>query len=476
MREIRATNQEDAYLGGLFAQIDATERTVIRGELANAVVVNSAMAVLRLGLATTLLVGAQMVAAGEVPFMALFAYLLTVGRIYAPFDQCLMMVAELFASRVSASRMKAIMDEPLAEGSRDFEPADYAVVFQDVLLFDDTVAGNIRLGRRGATDEEALAAARVANCDEFAHRMRTVENADKVVVLKGGAVAEQGSPAQLMAAGGEFARMVELQRGGEGWSLWGLCDDKVRDTCSTTPSGDAMMKETPFLRIEGLRKHYGEGEARVAVLEDISLAIPQGEVVALLGPSGSGKSTFLNLLGGLERADGGTIEVDGTDVTALKDGPLGEYRRRELGFVFQFYNLVGDLTIRENIEVGSHLSRDPLPLGDLMRSLGLWEHRHKFPREVSGGQQQRSAIGRALVKNPRLLLCDEPTGALDYHTSKEILALMEEVNRTYGCTIVIVTHNDAISRMAHRVLRLRDGHLVENRVNEAPVAAAELSW
>ena len=410
MREIRATNQEDAYLGGLFAQIDATERTVIRGELANAVVVNSAMAVLRLGLATTLLVGAQMVAAGEVPFMALFAYLLTVGRIYAPFDQCLMMVAELFASRVSASRM------------------------------------------------------------------RTVENADKVVVLKGGAVAEQGSPAQLMAAGGEFARMVELQRGGEGWSLWGLCDDKVRDTCSTTPSGDAMMKETPFLRIEGLRKHYGEGEARVAVLEDISLAIPQGEVVALLGPSGSGKSTFLNLLGGLERADGGTIEVDGTDVTALKDGPLGEYRRRELGFVFQFYNLVGDLTIRENIEVGSHLSRDPLPLGDLMRSLGLWEHRHKFPREVSGGQQQRCAIGRALVKNPRLLLCDEPTGALDYHTSKEILALMEEVNRTYGCTIVIVTHNDAISRMAHRVLRLRDGHLVENRVNEAPVAAAELSW
>ena len=410
MREIRATNQEDAYLGGLFAQIDATERTVIRGELANAVVVNSAMAVLRLGLATTLLVGVQMVAAGEVPFMALFAYLLTVGRIYAPFDQCLMMVAELFASRVSASRM------------------------------------------------------------------RTVENADKVVVLKGGAVAEQGSPAQLMAAGGEFARMVELQRGGEGWSLWGLCDDKVRDTCSTTPSGDAMMKETPFLRIEGLRKHYGEGEARVAVLEDISLAIPQGEVVALLGPSGSGKSTFLNLLGGLERADGGTIEVDGTDVTALKDGPLGEYRRRELGFVFQFYNLVGDLTIRENIEVGSHLSRDPLPLGDLMRSLGLWEHRHKFPREVSGGQQQRCAIGRALVKNPRLLLCDEPTGALDYHTSKEILALMEEVNRTYGCTIVIVTHNDAISRMAHRVLRLRDGHLVENRVNEAPVAAAELSW
>lgn len=231
-----------------------------------------------------------------------------------------------------------------------------------------------------------------------------------------------------------------------------------------------------YVQVSGLCKHYGEGEARVSVLADVSLTIDRGEVCALLGPSGSGKSTFLNLVGGLEHADGGTITVDGYDITALPAGKLGEYRRRALGFVFQFYNLVPDLTIQENIEVGSHLSPNPLPLADLLHSLGLWDHRRKFPREVSGGQQQRCAIGRALVKNPGLLLCDEPTGALDYRTSKEILELMERVNRDFGCTIVIVTHNDAISRMSHRVLRLRDGRLVENQVNEHPVPAAELSW
>ena len=237
-----------------------------------------------------------------------------------------------------------------------------------------------------------------------------------------------------------------------------------------------MAAEAPYVRISGLCKHYGEGEARATVLDGISLELGRGELCTLLGPSGSGKSTFLNLLGGLERADEGSIEVAGADITALKDRALGEYRRRELGFVFQFYNLVPDLTIQENIEVGAYLSKDPLPLDDLLRALGLWEHRRKFPREVSGGQQQRCAIGRALVKNPGLLLCDEPTGALDYKTSKEILALMEDVNRRYGCTVVIVTHNDAISRMSHRVLRLRDGKLAENVVNERPVAAAELTW
>lgn len=173
---------------------------------------------------------------------------------------------------------------------------------------------------------------------------------------------------------------------------------------------------------------------------------------------------------------GGTIEVGGTAITSLGKKALGEYRRSELGFVFQFYNLVPDLTIRENIEVTAHLSKNPLPIDDLLKSLGLYEHRAKFPRQVSGGQQQRCAIGRALVKNPGLLLCDEPTGALDYKTSKEILALMEQVNRDYGCTIVIVTHNDAISHMANRVLRLRDGVLVENEMNAAPVSAAELVW
>lgn len=237
-----------------------------------------------------------------------------------------------------------------------------------------------------------------------------------------------------------------------------------------------MKSTVPYLVVEGLMKHYGEGDARVQVLNGITTTVNKGEVCVMLGPSGSGKSTFLNLIGGLESADGGTIRVGDTELTGLKAGQLGEYRREELGFVFQFYNLVPDLTIRENIEVTAHLSDKPLPLDDLLRDLGLWEQRDKFPRQVSGGQQQRCAIGRALVKNPGILLCDEPTGALDYQTSKEVLALIEQVNRTYGCTVVIVTHNAAIANMADRVLRLHDGTLVEDRVNPAPSPAAELVW
>ena len=237
-----------------------------------------------------------------------------------------------------------------------------------------------------------------------------------------------------------------------------------------------MAEREPYVRVAGLKKHYGDGEATVTVLDGIDAEVLKGEVCVMLGPSGSGKSTFLNLIGGLEEADGGSISVDGCELTALKPGQVGEYRRRELGFVFQFYNLVPDLTIKENIEVTAHLSKNPLDVDDLLRSLGLYEHRNKFPRQVSGGQQQRCAIGRALVKNPGLLLCDEPTGALDYKTSKEILALMERVNRDYGCTIVIVTHNAAIAQMAHRVLRLRDGHIVENEVNGHPLSASELTW
>lgn len=236
------------------------------------------------------------------------------------------------------------------------------------------------------------------------------------------------------------------------------------------------MSEEAYLQIADLRKHYGEGEACVEVLRGITTTLYRGEVCVLLGPSGSGKSTFLNLVGGLEPADAGTIRVGETELTTLSDRELVEYRRRELGFVFQFYNLVGDLTVQENIEVCEYLSDSPLPMEPLLKSLGLWEHRKKFPHQISGGQQQRCAIGRALVKNPGLLLCDEPTGALDYHTSKEILALMEQVNQEYGCTIVIVTHNDAIKHMAHRILRLRDGQLVEDAVNNDVQPAASLEW
>lgn len=240
----------------------------------------------------------------------------------------------------------------------------------------------------------------------------------------------------------------------------------------------AKPQETdyPYMHIAGLCKHYGEGDARLEVLKGINISIEKGEICVLLGPSGSGKSTFLNIIGGLESADSGSVRIAGTDLVRLSDKQLGEYRRRELGFVFQFYNLVGDLTVRENIEVCEHISSNPLDLNDLLKSLGLWEHRNKFPSQISGGQQQRCAIGRALVKNPGLLLCDEPTGALDYKTSKEILALIESVNKRYGCTVVIVTHNDAIKNMAHRVLRLRDGQIIENEINNSPIAASDLSW
>ena len=231
-----------------------------------------------------------------------------------------------------------------------------------------------------------------------------------------------------------------------------------------------------FLSIRDLDKSYGAGEARTQVLKGISTDIDKGEICVLFGPSGSGKSTFLNMVGGLEPADSGSIRVGDTDITQLSDRALVEYRRRELGFIFQFYNLVPDLTIRENIEVCQYLSRNPLPIDELINSLGLWEHRKKFPNQVSGGQQQRCAIGRALVKNPSLLLCDEPTGALDYHTSKEILELMERVNREYGCTMVIVTHNDAIRHMSHHILRLRDGQLSEDERNAHLLPARELTW
>ena len=243
---------------------------------------------------------------------------------------------------------------------------------------------------------------------------------------------------------------------------------------ATTPA--TRQPDTPYLVVEGLKKHYGDGQARVQVLDGVTTTVNRGEICVMLGPSGSGKSTFLNLIGGLESADGGHISVGGCDLTALSPKQLGEYRRRELGFVFQFYNLVPDLTIRENIEVTAYLSDNPLPMDDLLASLGLWEQRDKFPRQVSGGQQQRCAIGRALVKNPGLLLCDEPTGALDYHTSKEILDLMERVNRDWGCTIVMVTHNAAIAGMATRVLRLRDGRIHEDVTNPRPAHALELEW
>ncbi len=231
-----------------------------------------------------------------------------------------------------------------------------------------------------------------------------------------------------------------------------------------------------FLEISGIKKHFGEGESRVEVLKGIDLEIEKGEICVLLGASGSGKSTLLNIIGGIDSADSGYISINGEKTADMNEKKLTLYRRKHLGYIFQMYNLIPNLNIKENVEVGAYLSDHPLNVDEILKTLGLYEHRHKLPNQLSGGQQQRTAIGRALIKNPDILLCDEPTGALDYNTSKEILKLIEEVNQKYGNTIIIVTHNDAIKNMADRVIKIRDGQIRKNYLNEAKIPAAELDW
>lgn len=231
-----------------------------------------------------------------------------------------------------------------------------------------------------------------------------------------------------------------------------------------------------FLEISGIKKHFGEGESRVEVLKGIDVGIEKGEICVLLGPSGSGKSTLLNIIGGIDSADSGYISINGERTADMNEKTLTVYRRRHLGYIFQMYNLIPNLNIKENIEVGAYLSDKPLDVDELLKTLGLYEHRHKLPNQLSGGQQQRTAIGRAVVKNPDILLCDEPTGALDYKTSKEILKLISDLNKKYGNTVVMVTHNDAIKDMADRVIKLRDGVIRKNYVNETKISAEELEW
>lgn len=231
-----------------------------------------------------------------------------------------------------------------------------------------------------------------------------------------------------------------------------------------------------FLEIKNIKKHFGEGESRVEVLKGIDIEIEKGEFCVLLGPSGSGKSTLLNIIGGIDAADEGYISINGEKTADMNEKALTLYRRKHLGYIFQMYNLIPNLNIKENIEIGAYLSDNPLDVDDLLKALGLYEHRHKLPNQLSGGQQQRTAIGRAIVKNPDILLCDEPTGALDYNTSKEILQLIEDVNKKYGNTIIMVTHNDAIKQMADRVVKLRDGMIRKNYLNETKLTATELDW
>lgn len=231
-----------------------------------------------------------------------------------------------------------------------------------------------------------------------------------------------------------------------------------------------------FLKIEHIKKSFGQGDSHVEVLKGIDLEIEKGEFCVLLGPSGSGKSTLLNIIGGIDTADEGEICIEKDRMTTMKEKQLTAYRRKHLGYIFQMYNLIPNLTVRENIEVGAYLSDRPLELEELLHTLGLYDHRNKLPNQLSGGQQQRTAIGRAIVKNPDILLCDEPTGALDYHTSKEILKLIETINQRYGNTVIMVTHNDAIKDMADRVVRLRDGKIRSNERNPKKRLAEDLEW
>ncbi len=229
-----------------------------------------------------------------------------------------------------------------------------------------------------------------------------------------------------------------------------------------------------YLEVSGVKKSYGEGGSYVQVLKGINTGIEKGQMCVIQGTSGSGKSTLLNCIGGLDTMDSGSIKVDGTEIFGMTSDQLADYRRDNLGFIFQFYNLVPNLTVRENIQVCEYLTDNPLPMDDLIETLGLTEHQNKFPSQLSGGQQQRCAIARALVKNPKLLLCDEPTGALDSKTSRDILVLLEEINVKYGTTMLIVTHNNSIKNMVHKVIFIKDGLISKEYENEVRVPAAEL--
>ena len=229
-----------------------------------------------------------------------------------------------------------------------------------------------------------------------------------------------------------------------------------------------------FLEIKDLKKSFGSDQNRVEVLKGISFSIEKGEICVLLGPSGSGKSTLLNMLGGIDTLTSGKIVVNGKEISGMSKKELTSYRRSDIGFIFQSYNLIQDLTVKENIQTVADISREPLDIDELLESLSLSKYKNHFPSELSGGQQQRTAIARALVKNPAILLCDEPTGALDSKSSRDVLKMLDKVNNIYKTTVIIITHNEGISKMADRVIRIHDGKIVKNVVNEARTAVKDL--
>lgn len=229
-----------------------------------------------------------------------------------------------------------------------------------------------------------------------------------------------------------------------------------------------------YLQVKDVKKSYGKDTSYVQVLKGISTGLERGQMCVIQGTSGSGKSTLLNCIGGLDTMDSGSIVVDGKEIFGLKPAALSDYRRENLGFIFQFYNLVPNLTVRENIQICQHIAAHPLDMDELLETLGLTAHQNKFPAQLSGGQQQRTAIARALIKNPKLLLCDEPTGALDSQTSRDILVLLEAINAKYGTTMLIVTHNNSIKNMVHKVILIKDGLVKKEYLNETRTPAAKL--
>lgn len=231
-----------------------------------------------------------------------------------------------------------------------------------------------------------------------------------------------------------------------------------------------------FIEVKDLEKIYQTGDIRFTALKKVSFSMEKGQIGVILGPSGSGKSTLLNIIGGIDCASFGQVIVNEKEITKLNSKQLVEYRRTDIGFVFQFYNLIPNLTVYENICVSEDISMNPLDVNELLKEIGLFELKDRYPRELSGGQQQRVSIARALVKNPKLLFCDEPTGALDYQSSKDILSLLEKICEKYQTTILIITHNEAISKMAHRIIYLRSGEITKDIIQTERLKANEVEW
>lgn len=228
--------------------------------------------------------------------------------------------------------------------------------------------------------------------------------------------------------------------------------------------------------VKDLVKIYRAGATDFIALKKVSFSVQDGEFCVVLGPSGSGKSTLMNIIGGIDRATSGSVQIMNTQITTLKDNALTEFRREHIGIVFQFYNLIPSLTIKENVEVASNISKNPLDIDEVLDSVGILDQKNKFPSKLSGGQQQRVAIARAVVKNAKLLICDEPTGALDYENSIEVLKLLRNINQKYKTTVLLVTHNSEIAKMADRILVLKNGEIVKNELNQNILQAQELEW